>query len=254
MNNSESVLNEILKTSHLVEKSLAENYVRLINKDKIKLPSENESLFLIETNGFKIVYHHCSANLSIKNLDFHTQKDSNWFEYQKNIKEEDLNLILEFYAKNAFPIIYNYPLKNRRNFSIQTTYRFKNKWNKYVMVFERMYILEIDGRGIPSLILLKTIPLDNHIISNVTGSVIFHDGKKEFKTIVKKILNNNYPVDKLSKRENDIVELILKGYNTKVISKTLNISNNTVDTHRRNIFKKLDVHSIQELMSIVRSV
>lgn len=53
----------------------------------------------------------------------------------------------------------------------------------------------------------------------------------------------------LTSRETDIVRLITKGKTAREIASELNISPNTVDTHRKNIQKKLGVNKISELVS-----
>lgn len=50
--------------------------------------------------------------------------------------------------------------------------------------------------------------------------------------------------DVLSQREKEIIICIAKGLSNKEISDELNISINTVTTHRRNISSKLQIHSI----------
>lgn len=55
----------------------------------------------------------------------------------------------------------------------------------------------------------------------------------------------------LTKREGAILELIVEGYTINNISEKLFISTNTVRTHTRNIYKKLEVHSRSEIMDIV---
>lgn len=49
--------------------------------------------------------------------------------------------------------------------------------------------------------------------------------------------------DVLSQREKEIIVCVAKGFPNKVIADTLNISVNTVTTHRRNISSKLQIHT-----------
>lgn len=56
---------------------------------------------------------------------------------------------------------------------------------------------------------------------------------------------------RISKREEDIIRLIAKGYTSKEISEKLILSFHTISTHRKNIFKKLKVSSAAELTSLV---
>lgn len=60
------------------------------------------------------------------------------------------------------------------------------------------------------------------------------------------------PVEILTKRENQVVELILDGHDGYAISEKLGISYNTVKTHRKNIFQKTQCSSVPELMNFIR--
>ncbi|QTN32927.1 response regulator transcription factor [Akkermansiaceae bacterium] len=50
-------------------------------------------------------------------------------------------------------------------------------------------------------------------------------------------------LNQLSKREEQVLNLLAQGYLYKEISSELGISDNTVDTYRRRIYEKLHVHS-----------
>ena len=53
---------------------------------------------------------------------------------------------------------------------------------------------------------------------------------------------------RLTKREKEIFKLIVKGHATKEISDILYISARTVETHRKNILKKMDVKNSVEMI------
>ena len=57
----------------------------------------------------------------------------------------------------------------------------------------------------------------------------------------------------LSDRENQILELLAKGYRVKEIADQLFVSFNTVRTHIRNIYEKLQVRSRIEAVNKVRN-
>lgn len=57
----------------------------------------------------------------------------------------------------------------------------------------------------------------------------------------------------LSEREAEIVELLAEGRTRPYIREKLFISNNTVATHIKHIYRKLDVHSKEELIDLVKS-
>ena len=49
------------------------------------------------------------------------------------------------------------------------------------------------------------------------------------------------------------MELIARGHSVAVISEKLVISENTVRTHSKHIYTKLDIHSRQELLGLLES-
>ena len=54
----------------------------------------------------------------------------------------------------------------------------------------------------------------------------------------------------LTQREHEIVQLLIKGCSTSELADLLNISAQTVVTHRRNIYEKLSVHSQSQLFAL----
>ena len=58
----------------------------------------------------------------------------------------------------------------------------------------------------------------------------------------------------LSRKETEVLFLLAKGRNSSAIQKSLYISAGTANTHMRNIYRKLNVHSQQELIALVESV
>jgi DNA-binding NarL/FixJ family response regulator len=56
------------------------------------------------------------------------------------------------------------------------------------------------------------------------------------------------PGEMLTSREREIVQLVSEGKSNKEVSSLLGISIKTVDTHRANIMRKLDIHSASELV------
>jgi DNA-binding NarL/FixJ family response regulator len=51
----------------------------------------------------------------------------------------------------------------------------------------------------------------------------------------------------LSAREREVLQLIAEGWSTKQIASHLYVSVKTIETHRRQIMKKLDLHNIADL-------
>ncbi|TXK46368.1 hypothetical protein FVR03_10800 [Pontibacter qinzhouensis] len=53
----------------------------------------------------------------------------------------------------------------------------------------------------------------------------------------------------LSKREQEILGLIAKGYSSRMMSEELQITELTVQTHRRNMLRKMKMNNSMELVS-----
>jgi len=60
----------------------------------------------------------------------------------------------------------------------------------------------------------------------------------------------NFGRSRLTDRECDIAQMILRGHSSKSAALKLNISHETVKTHRRHIYQKLDLRSQSELFSL----
>jgi two-component system response regulator NreC len=84
-------------------------------------------------------------------------------------------------------------------------------------------------------------------------------GNAYFSPSIKKLLVEEYVVetrrrgfedsyDLLSTREKEILQLLASGKNNREIAELLFISVATVETHRNNIFQKLNVHNLAELV------
>ncbi len=58
------------------------------------------------------------------------------------------------------------------------------------------------------------------------------------------------PKNDLTKRETEILTLIVRGFNNKKIADEFNISVRTIETHRLNIMKKLQVNNAAELVRV----
>jgi two-component system invasion response regulator UvrY len=59
--------------------------------------------------------------------------------------------------------------------------------------------------------------------------------------VPKGMLPNKFLIETLTERELEVLKLITKQLNTPEIAKTLNVSISTVETHRKNLLKKIKV-------------
>lgn len=60
--------------------------------------------------------------------------------------------------------------------------------------------------------------------------------------------NDPTGVNRISAREKEIVRLLARGFSAREIGEMLNLSDKTVDVHRMNAMRKLDVHKVTGLV------
>ena len=95
---------------------------------------------------------------------------------------------------------------------------------------------------------------DQQLLSLFDGLVNINDTPNEINAIINKILNTENPLhnqnsqnDLLSEREVEVLKLLVNGNANKEIADKLNISINTVITHRKNISQKTGIKSVSGL-------
>jgi len=59
-------------------------------------------------------------------------------------------------------------------------------------------------------------------------------------------------VDKLSKRERDVLASVLQGFSNTEIGDAFGIANATAKIHRANVYRKLKVNSLSEVFKLFR--
>ena len=114
---------------------------------------------------------------------------------------------------------------------------------------EPVYIREILRAGARGYILKDAI--DTELV-NAVRSVARGDGY--ISPAISGALLNDYrqnvtdPIDLLSSREREVLQLIAEGKTNKEVATRLNLSVYTVDSHRGKIMEKLNLHSTGELV------
>ncbi|OGR12952.1 MAG: hypothetical protein A2277_02925 [Desulfobacterales bacterium RIFOXYA12_FULL_46_15] len=104
----------------------------------------------------------------------------------------------------------------------------------YVMKQESPKIISEALRTILSKKIYVSAPINERFLNNISDC----DG----------YFNEDSPLERLTVREMEILELIGRGLTTKEIALRIHVSPKTVGNHRENIKKKLNLQNINELM------
>lgn len=110
---------------------------------------------------------------------------------------------------------------------------------------EKSYIEQLIKSGADGCLLKSRGSKDLlEAINRVMSSKSYFDRISDF------VAPNEHPVYNLSEREIDIIRLVTEGLTSKNIADKLFISEHTVKTHRKNIFRKMGISSVSQLATL----
>ena len=131
-------------------------------------------------------------------------------------------------------------------------YRFKDGADAYVTIIQNTTPLSFDLDMKPIIGLAHYTVLDSTIKRPITASAKLLNANNEYETVYFNNCSQKLLNDGISNRERDVIRLLVLNKTSKAISEKLNISSHTVDTHRRNILKKLKISSTGELIGMLK--
>lgn len=106
------------------------------------------------------------------------------------------------------------------------------------------------AKRIPVIALVYNL-IDERLYQSYDGVIRINDSETKLEEVLTECLNKqqtkNSDQEELSDREKEILISVVKGMSNKEIAEHHNISIHTVITHRRNIGRKLEIHSVSGL-------
>ena len=128
---------------------------------------------------------------------------------------------------------------------LQLSYRFVQPSGNIIRLLSQSRIYEMNKEGIPLSIIVKLTDI-SFLESTLYVTWYFNASNLNFPAFKQQI----YDVykDFFSEREKDIIMEMEKGLTNKDIARKLSISEHTVATHRKNIFKKANRHNTKDLI------
>jgi DNA-binding NarL/FixJ family response regulator len=111
---------------------------------------------------------------------------------------------------------------------------------QYVMAGANGYLNKLSDKDKIILAVDTVLKTGNYFSPDVVTAIIHASNSKE-------PVN---PLDKLSKREMEICELLIEGHGNLEIANKLDIRMTTVSTHKNKIFSKLNIKNIVELITL----
>ncbi|WP_439130544.1 LuxR C-terminal-related transcriptional regulator [Polaribacter sp.] len=143
--------------------------------------------------------------------------------------------------------------EQRKRMSYTWNYRIKNAKGEYINIIQNTTPLQFDNAKKPIIGMAHYTVLNGNIAMDICASAKYLNDSNEYETLFYQNVSNSKLLGLISNRERDIIRLIITKNTSEAIAKKLNISIHTVNTHRRNILKKININSTYELISYFKS-
>ena len=171
--------------------------------------------------------------------------------YKSKIHPEDMSLWLNSMNEMLSFTINKIPIGDRIKLNYTVNYRIKNSNDEYVNIIQNVTPIGFDKDNKPVIVLAQCNILDSNISLQICGSIKKLGDNDQYETLFFKNYSKKLLESGISSRERDIIRLLVLKKSSKQVAEKLCISPNTVDTHRRNILKKLNISSTGELIGML---
>ena len=230
--------------------SLQKHIEKIIEMDQF-LPYS--STFFCITNTQDLTFEYISKNYNAcLGLDAKEIKEKGMRYFWSRIHPEDIESWLQALNSLMKFTLSEIPKEKRKDASYTWNFRFKNAQGTYVNIIQNTTPLIFDSENKPIIGLAHYTVLHPDVKLDITASAKLLNSEQEYETIYFNSFSQKLLHDGVTNRERDIIRLLILDKTSKEISEKLNISSHTVDTHRRNILKKLDITSTGELVGILK--
>ncbi len=210
----------------------------------------NQSVYIIDyaKQGFWYVSSH---DLFLCGYSPEEVKRMGYLFYERVLSPEDLQMLLEI-NKMGWALFYKAPVANRKDFCFSYDFYLHHKNGNKVLINHKLstFYLSEDGN---IWLALCTV---SHSPRKEPGNVIFtQNNKTEYYTydFEKKQIVPHCP-EKLTRREEEVFVLMIRGYNTTEIAEELSLSENTIRNHRSSIEKKMGVNTLSNAVAMFYSM
>jgi len=211
------------------------------------------STFFCITNTQNLSFEYISKNMqSCLGINEHDLKEKGMRFFWNKIHPEDLDLWLTALKELMSFTMKEIPFKDRRKMNYTWNYRIKNFNDNFVNIIQNTTPLEFNQEGKPIIGLAHYTVINASIPMSICASAKILNANNEYETLYFNNFSQKLLPDGLSNRERDIIRLLIIGRSSKQIAEKLNISFHTVNTHRRNILKKLNISSTGELVGMLK--
>lgn len=170
---------------------------------------------------------------------------------KKILHPEDVHMLFES-TKKSWDFIKSVPEIKRKSFKISCDFRVKKTDGTYIRLLQQNAVMNLDKKGNILFVLGVCTDITHwHKDNQITLSIVGPEEEQSFywTSPGKGSESRNL----LSNRQKQILRLLAEGYCSREISNHLNISQHTVNVHRRNMLDRLNLHNTISLIKFALS-
>ncbi|WP_417608667.1 LuxR C-terminal-related transcriptional regulator [Owenweeksia hongkongensis] len=240
--------NEIFETNYNLDREEVIMHIKKLKELDKFLPPSSSFFILSDTpnNNFPYVSKNFVTNLGLDPELMNSVGVPYWLGHHH---PDDLPVWMQILQDLMAYTLTEVEPEDRKKLSYTWTFRVRTAAGNFVNLFEHMVPMELDAEGKPVIGLAHITVVGDGEALPLKCSVKKLNDNNEYETLLTKNYSQILLSDGVTNRERDIIRLLALGNNSKQISQKLFISPHTVDTHRRNILKKLKVSSTGELVA-----
>jgi DNA-binding CsgD family transcriptional regulator len=164
------------------------------------------------------------------------------------IHPQDINNFVNF-ENTVTQFFIQLPPEKTLKYKVRYNFRMRKKNGDYIQILHQVITIQTDDNGA----VIRTLGIHTDIshlkkTNDMSLSFIGLEGEPSYHDVeVLTVLNPTKEI--LSRREKEILQLIIQGHKSHAIAALLCISKHTVDSHRKNILKKTKCQNLSELIS-----
>ncbi|MBI9068548.1 MAG: PAS domain-containing protein [Salinivirgaceae bacterium] len=166
------------------------------------------------------------------------------YSFEERIKIGFADESKDFYHPDDIEVVRNgikLVLQDRNHYHV-INFRIKDKNNDWQWMLVSAQAITIQND--PNFLLVVALPGSDF---NLDYNILLNRYYKEVQQ-----LKNQLRLNKLTKAEKEVTALYVSGMTTKEIALKMNRSFHTTNNHKRNIFKKLNIHNMAELVAFAK--
>ncbi len=238
---------EVFQTDSLCKEITIDQKFKKLYESESLFPRGNS--FTLVTNTLTLKYHYISPYIeTCTGLERGRLEDEGVPYFVEHVHPDDIEPWVRSMHDLMDFCLNKTKLAERKHIFFQYNYRLHIEGH-YKNIIENVVPVALDKKGKPIVglgrfqILNTTAKLPN------TASARSLNKRNQLVTVFYKNYSSQNIYDELTLRERDIVRLLIQRESSKTIAAKLYLSTHTVDTHRRNILRKLGLSATAELVA-----